>query len=134
MDSAFREVSEADTMIRSMYKIRQAEKETMGEYMLYIHEAMAVIQWVYLERLTNQDKNFLHDHFYNGLLPSLREALGFTVADLPEREQTRTTFDTLYTLARKMEARQSNHRGVPSDGYRDRYQQYPTLVNSGHSG
>ena len=69
--------------------------------------------------------------FYNSLLPSQREALGFAVADLPQREQTRTTFDTLYTLARKMEARQSNHnsRGVPSDRYRDRYQQYPTPAN-----
>ena len=131
MDRAFREVSEVDTMIRSMYEICQAEKETVEEYMLHIHEAVAVIWHVHLERLTNQDKNFLHDHFYNGLLPSLREALGFAVADLPEREQTCTTFDTLYTLARKMGAHQSNcnSRGAPSDGYRDRYRQYPTPVN-----
>ena len=131
MDRAFREVSEVDTMIRSMYEIRQMEKETVEEYMLRIHEAMVVIQRAYPERLTNQDKNFLHNHFYNGLLPSLREALGFAVADLPEREQTRTTFDTLYTLARKMEACQSNHnsRAAPSDGYRDRYWQYPTPAN-----
>ena len=131
MDRVFGKVNEADTMIRSMYKICQMEKETVEEYMLCIHEAMAVIWCAHLERLTNQDKNFLRDRFYNGLLPSLHEALGFAVADLPEREQMRTTFDTLYTLARKMEARQSNHhsRGVPSDGYRDRYQQYPTPVN-----
>ena len=131
MDRVFREVSEVDTMVRSMYEIRQAEKETMEEYMLCIHEAVAVIQRVHLERLTNQDKNFLHDHFYNSLLPSLCEALGFAVAYLPEREQTRTTFDTLYTLARKMEARQSNcsSRGVPSDRYRDRYRRYPTPAN-----
>ena len=131
MDTVFREVSEVDTMVRSMYEIHQAEKETMEEYMVRIHEAVAVIWHVHPERLTNQDKNFLHDHFYNGLLPSLREALGFTVADLPEREQTRTTFDTLYTLARKMEAHQSNlsSRGAPSDGYRDRYQQYPSPAN-----
>ena len=131
IDRVFGEVSEADTMIRSMYEIRQVEKETMEEYMLCIHEAMVVIQHAYLERLTNQDKNFLCDCFYNGLLPSLREALGFTVADLLEREQTPTTFDTLYTLARKMEVHQSNHnsRGAPSDGYRDRYQWYPTPVS-----
>ena len=131
MDRAFREVSEVDTMIRSMYKIHQAEKETVEEYMPCIHEAVVVIWHAHPERLTNQDKNFLHDCFYNGLLPSLREALGFTVSDLLEREQTRTTFDTLYTLARKMEAGQSNHnsRGAPSDGYRDRYQWYPTLAN-----
>ena len=131
MDRAFREVSEADTMIRSMYKICQREKETVEEYMLCIHEAMAVIRHAHPERLTNQDKNFLHDHFYNGLLPSLCEALGFTVADLPEREQTHTTFDTLYTLARKMEVHQSKHnsRGVPSDGYRDKDWWYPTPAN-----
>ena len=131
MDRAFGEVSEVDTMIRSMYEICQTEKETVEEYMLCIHEAVAVIWRAYPERLTNQDRNFLHDRFYNGLLPSLCEALGFTVADLPEREQTRTMFDTLYTLARKMEAHQSNHnsRGVPSDGYRDRYWRYPTPVN-----
>ena len=118
MDRVFGEVSEADTMVRSMYEIHQAEKETIEEYMLHIQEAMAVIQCAHPERLTNQDKNFLHDRFYNGLLPSLREALGFTVADLLEREQTCTTFDTLYTLARKMEARQSNHnrRGHPLMG------------------
>ena len=87
MDRAFGEVSEADTMIRSMYEIRQVEKETVEEYMLHIHEAVVVIQHAYLERLTNQDKNFLHDHFYNGLLPSLHEALGFAVADLRERSK-----------------------------------------------
>ena len=131
MDRVFREVSEVNTMIRSMYEIHQMEKETIEEYMLCIHEAVVVIWCVYPERLTNQDKNFLHDCFYNGLLPSLCEALGFAVADLPKREQTHTTFNTLYTLARKMEARQSNHnsRGAPSDGYRDRYQQYPTPTN-----
>ena len=87
MDRAFGEVSEVDTMIRSMYKIRQMEKETMEEYMLCIHEAVAVIRRAYPERLTNQDKNFLHNCFYNGLLPSLREALGFAVADLPEKNK-----------------------------------------------
>ena len=43
MDRAFGEVSEADTMIRSMYKIRQVEKETVEEYILHIHEARVVI-------------------------------------------------------------------------------------------
>ena len=59
MDRAFGEVSEVNTMIRSTYEIHQAEKETMEEYMLYIHEAVVVIWHVYPERLTNQDKNFL---------------------------------------------------------------------------
>ena len=123
MDRAFGEVSEVDTMIRSMYEIRQPEKETVEEYMLHIHEAMAVIRRAHPERLTNQDKNFLCNRFCNSLLPLLREALGFAVADLLEREQTHTMFDTLYTLAKKMEVHQSNRssRGAPSDGYRDRY-------------
>ena len=118
MDRVFGEVSEVDTMIRSMYEIHQVEKETVEEYMLCIHEAVVVIRRAHLERLTYQDKNFLRDCFYNSLLPSLHEALGFTVADLLEREQTHTLFDTLYTLARKMEARQSNHnsRGHPLRG------------------
>ena len=99
--------------------------------MLCIHESVVVNWHAYPERLTNQDKNFLCNHFYNSLLPSLHEALGFTVADLLEREQTHTTFDTLYTLARKMEVHQSNRnsRGAPSDGYSDRYRWYPTPVN-----
>ena len=43
MDRAFGEVSEVDTMIRSMYEIRQVEKETKEEYMLLIPEAVVVI-------------------------------------------------------------------------------------------
>ena len=76
MDRAFGEVSEADTMIRSMYEIHQVEKETVEEYMLRIHEAVAVIRHAHLERLTNQDKNFLCDCFNNSLLPSLHETSG----------------------------------------------------------
>ena len=49
MDRAFGEVSEVDTMVRSMYEICQMEKETMEEYMLHIHEAMAVIRRAYPE-------------------------------------------------------------------------------------
>ena len=49
MDRVFGEVSEADNMIRSMYKIHQAEKETMEEYMLRIHEAVVVIWHAYPE-------------------------------------------------------------------------------------
>ena len=45
------------------------------------------------------------DHFYYGLIPSLRDALNFVMADLPEREQADTSFDTLYHLAKKLEAR-----------------------------
>ena len=43
--------------------------------------------------------------FYYGLTPSLGDSLSFTMADLPEREQAETSFDTLYHLAKKLEAR-----------------------------
>ena len=47
------------------------------------------------------------------LAPSLRDTLEFTVAELPEREQASASFDTLYTLAKKMEVCQPScmHRG-----------------------
>ena len=51
------------------------------------------------------------------------------MADLPEREQVHTSFDMLYTLAKKMEARQPSHShrsgSGSSDTYRDKYQRYP---------
>ena len=52
------------------------------------------------------------------------------MAELPEREQVNTSFDTLYTLAKKMEVHQPmwSHRGGsgPSEAYRDKYRRYPT--------
>ena len=45
------------------------------------------------------------DRFYYGLTPSLRDVLSFAMVDLPEREQADTSFDTLYHLAKKLEAR-----------------------------
>ena len=54
------------------------------------------------------------------------------MAGLPEREQVNMSFDTLYTLTKKMEACQPSwsHRGEsgPSDAYRDKYRRYPTPV------
>ena len=51
------------------------------------------------------------------------------MVELPEREQVNTSFDTLYMLAKKMEAWQPSHphRSKPgsSDAYRDKYQRYP---------
>ena len=55
------------------------------------------------EHVSDQGKNLRQDRFYHGLLPHLCNALGFAMADLPEREQADTSFDTLYTLAKKME-------------------------------
>ena len=69
------------------------------------------------------------DCFYHGLSPGLQDALGFAMADLPEREKVHTSFDTLYMLAKKMEAWQPFHShrsgSGSSDTYRDKYQRYP---------
>ena len=51
------------------------------------------------------------------------------MVELPEREQAGASFDTLYTLAKKLEAYQPScmHRGQgSSDAYRDKYRSYPT--------
>ena len=39
-------------------------------------------------------------------MPYLHDALSFVMVELPEREQAHPTFDTLYTLAKKLEAGQ----------------------------
>ena len=52
------------------------------------------------------------------------------MAALPEREQASASFDTLYTLAKKMEVHQPTctYRGEEgsSDAYQDKYRRYPT--------
>ena len=53
------------------------------------------------------------------------------MAELPEREQAHPTFDTLYTLAMKLEAGQVMHtcRYAPSsDAYREKHRHYPALM------
>ena len=129
MDHAFSNVHEYDTMIRSLYKIGQKEGKSVEEYMLQIHEAVAVICCTYPDRITDQGKNLAQDRFYHGLSPSLCDVLRFMMTELPEREQVNTSFDMLYTLAKKMEAQQPSHshRSGPgsSDSYRDKYQRYP---------
>ena len=108
MDCIFGHVHKYNTMIRSLYEIRQKEGEFMEEYMLH---------------------DLAQDRFYHGLAPSLRDALEFAMAELPEREQASASFDMLYMLAKKMEARQPScmHRGQgSSDAYQDKYRRYPT--------
>ena len=132
MDWAFGDVNDYDTMIRSLYKIRQKDNESVEEYMLHIHEAVAVSRCAYPDQISDQGKNLMQDLFYHGLTPSLHNALGFTMAELPKREQLNMSFDTLYMLAKKMEVCQTSwsHRGgsSPSDAYRDKYRRYPTPV------
>ena len=50
------------------------------------------------------------------------------MAELPEREQARPTFDTLYTLAKKLEAGQSArvcHYATSSEAYPEKHRCYP---------
>ena len=80
----------------------------------------------------DQGKNLAWDRFYHGLVPSLQDALEFTMVELPEREQATASFDTLYTLAKKMEAYQPmqtcwGEQGS-SNAYLDKYRRYPTPV------
>ena len=85
MDHTFGDVREYDTMIRSLYEIRQKESKSMEEYMLQIHEAVAVICHAYPDWVTDQGKNLVQDRFYHGLMPSLPDALGLAMAEFPER-------------------------------------------------
>ena len=57
MDCAFSDVHDYDTMIRSLYKIRQKDSENVEEYMLQIHEAVPVILHVYPDQISDQGKN-----------------------------------------------------------------------------
>ena len=50
------------------------------------------------------------------------------MAELPERKQAHPTFDTLYTLAKKLEARQpawACHYAPSSDAYQEKHRHYP---------
>ena len=124
-DHAFGDVCNYDTMMKSLYKIRQKDSESVEDYMLRIHETVAVIRHAYPDRISNQGKNLMQDGFYHCLSLRLHDALGFAMAELPEREQVNTSFDNLYTLAKKMEVHQPSrsHRGGsdPSNAFRDKY-------------
>ena len=90
MDRTFGNVRDYDSMIWSLYEICQKEHETVEEYMLRVHEAIAVVKHAYPDQVPNEGEG-------------LRDALSFMMADLPEREQADTSFDTLYHLAKKLE-------------------------------
>ena len=106
MDHTFGNVHNYDTMIRLLYEIKQKDSKTVEEYMLCIHEAIAVIRCSYPDQIPDQGKNLMRDSFYHGLVPSLCNTLSFTMAELLEQEQANTSFDTLYILAKKLEAKQ----------------------------
>ena len=117
-----------DAMIRTLYKVQQKEGETVEEYMLHIHDAIAVVCCVYLEHLPDRGRDLKKDRFYHGLCPYLHDALSSAMAELPEREQACPTFDTLYTLAKKLETGQpvcTCQYAPSSDTYREKHRCHP---------
>ena len=98
---------------------------------LTIHDAITVIHCTYLEHLPDQGRDLKKDCVYHRLCPYLHDALSFAIVELPEREQVHPTFDTLSTLAKKLEAGQPAHTHwytPSSDVYREKRRHYPMLV------
>ena len=104
MEKMFGNKRDYDAMIRALYEVQQREDETVEEYIFRIHEVVMVICHAYPEHLPYHGRDLKKDHFYHGLHPYLHDALSFAMAELPEREQAHPSFDTLYTLAKKLEA------------------------------
>ena len=120
-----------DAMIRTLYEVQQREDETVEEYMLCIQEAVTVIRCLYLEHLPDRGQDLKKDHFYHGLHPYLHDALSFAMAELPKREQAHPTFDTLYTLTKKLEVGQMARTcwyASSSETCKEKHRHYPTPV------
>ena len=127
MERTFGNKWDYDAMIRTLYEVQQRDDEMVEEYMLCIHEAVVVIHQAYPDHLRDRGQDLKKDCFYHGLHPYLHDALSFAMAELPEREQACPTFDTLYMLAKKLEAGQPVHarRYTPSpEVYRDKHRCY----------
>ena len=127
MERTFGNKRDYDAMIRTLYEVQQRDNETVEEYMLCIHKAVAVICRAYPEHLPDRGQDLKKDRFYHGLRPYLHDALSFAMAELPEREQACPKFDTLYTLTKKLEAGQpvNTHRyTTSSEVYREKHRCY----------
>ena len=99
--------------------------------MLRKHEAVAVIHRAYPEHLPDRGRDLKKDRFYHGLCPYLHDALSFAMAELPKREQACPTFDTLYTLAKKLEVGQpacTCRYTSSSEVSREKHRCYPVLA------
>ena len=106
MEKTFGKKRDYEAMIRTLYEVQQRDNEMVEEYMLCIHEAVAIIYRAYPECLPDRGWDLKKDRFYHRLRPYFHDALSFAMAELPEREQACPTFDTLYTLAKKLEVGQ----------------------------
>ena len=131
MEKTFGNKRDYDAMIRTLYEVQQKKDETVEEYMLCIHDTAVVIGCAYLEHLPDRGRDLKKDHFYHGLHPYLHDALSFAMVELPEREQVHPTFDTLYTLTKKLEAGQpvcTCQYTPSSDANREKHRCYPVPV------
>ena len=131
MERTFGNKRDYDAMIRTLYEVQQRDDEMVEEYMFCIHEVVAVIHRTYLECLPDWGWDVKKDRFYHGLHPYLHDAFSFAMAELPKREQACPTFDTLYTLAKKLEAGQLAHTHcypTSSEVYREKHRCYLTPV------
>ena len=54
MDRTFGNMHDYDSMIQSLYEIRQKENETVEEYMLRVQEAVAVVKRAYPDQVPNE--------------------------------------------------------------------------------
>ena len=127
MERTFGNKRDYDAMIRTLYEVQQRDDETVEEYMLHIHEVVAVICQAYLDRLPDRGRDLKKDHFYHGLVPYHHDALSFAMVKLPKREQACPTFDTLYMLAKKLEVGQlvhTCHYTPSSEVYREKHRHY----------
>ena len=70
MDHTFGNVRDYDSMIRSLYEIRQKENEMVEEYMLRVHEAVAVVKCAYPDQVPNEGESLRRDCFYYRLPPA----------------------------------------------------------------
>ena len=127
MERMFGNKRDYDAMIRTLYKVQQRDDKMVEEYMLRIHKAVVVICRAYPDRLPERGQDLKKDHFYNGLCPYIHDALSFAMAELPKREQACPTFDTLYMLAKKLEAGQlacTHQYTTSSEAYRNKHRCY----------
>ena len=127
MEKTFGNKHNYDAMIRTLYEVQQRDNEMVEEYILRIHKVVAIICHAYLEHLPDRGQDLKKDRFYHGLCPYLHDALSFAMAELPKREQAHPIFDTLYTLAKKLEAEQPVHTRrytSSSEMYREKHRCY----------
>ena len=127
MERTFGNKRDYDAMIRTLYEVQQRDDKMVEEYMLCIHEVVVVICRAYPDCLPDRGRDLKKDHFYHGLHPYLHDALSFAMAELPERERASPTFDTLYTLPKKLEVGQPAHMcqyTTSSEAYRDKHRRY----------